>query len=233
MISIARRKHPRGRPPVSTPAARPCRHARSPLPAALRRRRNSALRLVVIGPRPVVRCHPARAVGIADKLSLSGTGGRTHAAEFTSTFAERLDTIWSMAVKHAADGDELLPGCALMRRAVCRPLVDAGRGRLSVKMASIPLHLYKPASISRSVRPPGRCATRCMRWYPPAWVRMAPRCTLAEGMGGSTVWSQDQASSVVFGMPLSVAKAGTFGSRCCRSTRSSGTERAGVVRWIC
>ena len=208
VINIARRKRPH-RPPVITPAP-PLPPRVAPLPAARRsERRSSALRLVVIG------ASTGGPVAIQRVLSSLPTNFpypvlvAVHMpAEFTATFAERLDTICSIKVKHAADGDELLPGCALIAPGGLQTLVDAGRGRLSVKMTSDPAQLYKP-----SVDITFGSAARALRDAVHAVVLTGMGSDGTEGARllkeyGSTVWSQDQASSVVFGMPYSVARAG-------------------------
>ena len=212
VINIARRKRTH-RPPASAPAPEP---APTPPPRvtpspAVRpsERRNSALRLVVIGastggPVAIQRVLAALPANFPYPVLVA-----VHMpAEFTATFAERLDSICSMTVKHAVDGDELLPGRALIAPGGLQTLVDARRGRLCVKMTSDAAQLYKP-----SVDITFGSAARALHDAVHAVVLTGMGADGTEGARllkehGSTVWSQDQASSVVYGMPYSVARAG-------------------------
>jgi two-component system chemotaxis response regulator CheB len=129
-------------------------------------------------------------------------------AEFTATFAERLDAMCRINVAQANDGDRLDPGLVLIAPGGKQSLVERQGPLLRLRVRSGEDQLYKPsvdllfASAARAVGP-------------------AVQGLILTGMGadgtegarllkerGASVWSQDQASSVVYGMPLSVAKAG-------------------------
>lgn len=129
-------------------------------------------------------------------------------AEFTATFAERLDSVSRIKVKHARDNEALIPGQALIAPGGMQTLVDSRAETLRVKIKPGGDQLYKPSvdilfgSVARSLGD-------------------AAQAVVLTGMGsdgtegarmlkeqGSSVWSQDQATSVVYGMPYSVVKAG-------------------------
>jgi two-component system chemotaxis response regulator CheB len=129
-------------------------------------------------------------------------------AEFTQTFAERLDSVCRIKVKHACDRDVLQPGQALIAPGGMQTLVDSRAETLRVRIKPGGDQLYKPSvdilfgSVARALGD-------------------AAQAVILTGMGadgtegarllkqhGSSVWSQDEASSVVYGMPFSVVKAG-------------------------
>lgn len=208
VINIARRKRTHRPLPVTPPVTAPPPRV-TPPPARPIERRHAALRLVVIGastggPVAIQRVLAALPANFPYPVLVA-----VHMpAEFTATFAERLDSICSMTVKHAVDGDELLPGRALIAPGGLQTLVDARRGRLCVKMTSDAAQLYKP-----SVDITFGSAARALHDAVHAVVLTGMGADGTEGARmlkehGSTVWSQDQASSVVYGMPYSVARAG-------------------------
>ena len=203
VISIARRKHGRramsGSPVMSPVASRPLRGGR----------RRGALRLVAIG---ASTGGPVAVQRVLSELPASYPYPVLVAvhmpAEFTLTFAERLDSVCAIEVGHAADGDELLAGRALIAPGGRQTLVEASGDRLRVRVKPGGDQLYQPSvdvlfgSAARS-------------------LGHAVHAVVLTGMGadgtagarllkerGSSVWSQDQASSVIFGMPHAVAKAG-------------------------
>jgi two-component system chemotaxis response regulator CheB len=129
-------------------------------------------------------------------------------AEFTRTFAERLDSVCAIAVRHAADHDALLPGRALIAPGGRQTMVEASARGLRVRVVPGDDQLYRP-SIDILFGSAARA------------LGNAVHAVVLTGMGadgaagarllkerGSSVWSQDQASSVIFGMPHAVAKAG-------------------------
>lgn len=125
---------------------------------------------------------------------------------FTKAFAERLNRQSALQVKEAAEGDSLYPGCVYIAQGGTQLLIDKSGKYLRIH--------------------PGDDRTR---YRPAVDVTFASaasvigRDTLAivlTGMGddgkegarllkrsGANVWCQDQASSVVFGMPSAVINA--------------------------
>lgn len=212
VISIARAKHVRAMPVMPATAATAARSTARPLSASFSRpleHRTGSLKLVVIGastggPVAVQRVlmdlpanypHP---VLVAVHMP----------AEFTPTFAERLDSVCKIKVKHAADNDALLPGEVLIAPGGMQTLVESNSGGVRVRTKPGGDQLYRPSvdimfgSVARALGD-------------------AAQAVVLTGMGadgtdgarllkerGSSVWSQDQATSVVYGMPYSVAKAG-------------------------
>jgi two-component system chemotaxis response regulator CheB len=129
-------------------------------------------------------------------------------AEFTATFAERLDSSCQIKVKHAGNGDGLLPGQALIAPGGMQTLVERRAGSLRVRINPGGDQLYKP-----SVDIMFGSVARVLEDAAQAVVLTGMGADGTEGARllkryGSAVWSQDQATSVVYGMPYSVAKAG-------------------------
>lgn len=129
-------------------------------------------------------------------------------AEFTATFAERLDTNSSIGVALAGDGDALVPGQVLIAPGGRQTLVERRGGQLRVRLKPGGSELYKPSidmMFSSAANELGDAVL--------AVVLTGMGADGTRGAGelkrrGSSVWSQDEQSSVVFGMPHAVAKAG-------------------------
>ncbi len=128
---------------------------------------------------------------------------------FTPAFAQRLNQLCQITVKEAEDGDALKPGVALLAPGGKQMVVESRAGRQIVRVLdSEPGQTYKP----------------CVDITFSSVARVFPANTLgviltgmgADGRegcralkaGGSTIWSQDEASCVVYGMPAAVADAG-------------------------
>lgn len=194
----ARRIHPVGSPPA--PAAslsRPPEH------------RRGALQLVVIGASTGGPVAIQRVLSeLPPDFSHPVLVGVHMPAEFTATFAERLDSVCRIKVKHAAHGDLLVPGQVLIAPGGKQTLVERYAGSIRVRIEPGGDHLYKP-----SVDIMFGSAARSLNDGTQAVVLTGMGADGTEGARllkerGSSVWSQDQATSVVYGMPFSVAKAG-------------------------
>jgi two-component system chemotaxis response regulator CheB len=128
---------------------------------------------------------------------------------FTPAFAQRLDQLCAINVKEAADGDELKPGTALLAPGGKQMLLERRGGRQVVRVIdSEPGQTYKP-SVDMTF-------TSIAKVYPAQTLAVILTGMGADGRegcrslkgGGSVVWSQDEASCVVYGMPAAVADAG-------------------------
>ena len=129
-------------------------------------------------------------------------------AEFTATFAERLDSLCRIQVALASDGAELRPGRALIAPGGQQTLVELRRGQMVTALRPGGDQLYKP-----SVDILFGSAARTLGAAVQAVVLTGMGADGTEGARllkerGASVWSQDQATSVVYGMPYSVDKAG-------------------------
>ncbi|MBP59309.1 MULTISPECIES: protein-glutamate methylesterase/protein-glutamine glutaminase [Idiomarina] len=131
-------------------------------------------------------------------------------AAFTKAFAQRLNGLCQVNVKEAEDGDVLRAGTAYLAPGGKQLMVEGrpGSARLRVKDDTSGRITYKPsvdltfASLSKTymgkvlgviltgMGADGRDGSRMLKDQ------------------GATIWAQDQASCVVYGMPQAVAQAG-------------------------
>lgn len=130
-------------------------------------------------------------------------------ASFTSAFAKRLDQMCALQVREAGDGDFLEPGTALLAPGGKQMVVESRGDRLRVAVReSSSDQNYKPcvdltfASIAKAA--PGKSLAIVLTGMG-ADGRDGARLLKK---GGAHVWAQDEKTSVIYGMPMAVAKAG-------------------------
>jgi two-component system chemotaxis response regulator CheB len=112
-------------------------------------------------------------------------------------------------VREALDGDVLKPGLALLAPGGKQMVIETRGDMMKVKITeSEPGQNYKPcvdvtfSSIARSM--PGKALAIILTGMG-ADGREGARVLK---QGGATVWAQDEASCVIYGMPAAVAEAG-------------------------
>lgn len=131
-------------------------------------------------------------------------------AAFTGAFATRLNSLAKIEVKEAVDGDLLRPGVAYLAPGGKQMLVEGSdtSAKLRIKDDDSPRITFKPsvditfgtaakvysdkvlAIVLTGMGSDGRDGCRLLKQF------------------GSKIWSQDEASSVVYGMPQAVTSAG-------------------------
>lgn len=131
-------------------------------------------------------------------------------AAFTGAFAQRLNTLSKIEIKEAEDNDLLRPGVAYLAPGGKQMLVEGseGQSRLRIKEDDSPRITFKP-----SVDITFATAARVFHDKVLAIVLTGMGSDGREGarmlkQQGSTVWAQDEASCVVYGMPQAIAAAG-------------------------
>ncbi|NLD00788.1 MAG: chemotaxis response regulator protein-glutamate methylesterase [Gammaproteobacteria bacterium] len=127
-------------------------------------------------------------------------------ATFTKAFAERLNKLCRIEVKEAEEGDMLRPGLALLAPGGKQMMIDA-RGFVRILPGDERLN-YKP-----SVDVTFGSAAQIFNDKVLAVVLTGMGSDGREGarmlkQAGSQVWAQDEASCVIYGMPMAVVKAG-------------------------
>lgn len=147
---------------------------------------------------------------------------------FTPAFAQRLNQQCAIAVREAKNGDTLEPGLALLAPGGKQTIIEsvAGRGRVKVIESRADQH-YRP------------CVDVTFESAAQAYAAKVLAVVLT-GMGadgregaralrakGARVWAQDEASSVIYGMPAAVAQAGLADKVLALS--AIGTELAGNI----
>jgi len=129
-------------------------------------------------------------------------------ATFTPAFAKRLDQMCAIEVREAQDKDILRPGVALLAPGGKQMRIEGRPGNVQVRISEEAGLTYKPSvDVTFS-----------------SIANVYPKDTLAivmTGMGadgregaktlkqrGSEIWAQDEASSVIYGMPAAIVDAG-------------------------
>ncbi len=126
-------------------------------------------------------------------------------AAFTKAFAERLDKLCQIQVKEAEDGDVLRPGLALLAPGGKQMMVDA-RGTVKILPGDERLN-YKPCvdiTFGSAAKSYGDKVLAVVLTGMGADGREGARLLK---QGGSQIWAQDEASCVIYGMPMAIVKA--------------------------
>ncbi|WP_349970495.1 chemotaxis response regulator protein-glutamate methylesterase [Pseudomonas caspiana] len=126
-------------------------------------------------------------------------------AAFTKAFAERLDKLCKISVKEAEDGDILRPGLALLAPGGKQMMID-GRGAVKILPGDERLN-YKPCvdiTFGSAAKSYGDKVLAVVLTGMGADGREGARLLK---QGGSNVWAQDEASCVIYGMPMAIVKA--------------------------
>ncbi|KAF1012134.1 MAG: Chemotaxis response regulator protein-glutamate methylesterase of group 1 operon [Pseudomonas fluorescens] len=126
-------------------------------------------------------------------------------AAFTKAFAERLDKLCRISVKEAEDGDILLPGLALLAPGGKQMMVD-GRGTVKILPGDERLN-YKPCvdiTFGSAAKSYGDKVLAVVLTGMGADGREGARLLK---QSGSSIWAQDEASCVIYGMPMAIVKA--------------------------
>lgn len=132
-------------------------------------------------------------------------------ASFTTTFAERMNHLSALQVKEAQHGDRLQSGWVYVAPGGKQIYVDGQRDDMRLRITEpVPGEIYKP-----SVDIAFRSAAESMRDQVLALVMTGMGSDGRVGAevlakAGSTVWGQNEASCVVYGMPKAVAEAGVL-----------------------
>ena len=185
--------------PVSTPRTAPAR----PVPA---RRAAGRFQLVVIG---TSTGGPVALQKVLSQLPanfpLPIVLVQHMPASFTAAFAERLDSLCKIKVTEARDGDSLRPGVALLAPGGKQLMIAKG-GKIKVLPGDERLN-YKPC-----VDVTFGSAANVFGDKVLAVVLTGMGSDGCEGarllkQRGAEVWAQDEETSVIYGMPMAVAKA--------------------------
>lgn len=190
--------------PTATPATS------APRPAAMPAARRGSFKLVAIGtstggPVALQQVLTKLPAGFPLPLVLI----QHMPGSFTPAFAQRLNQQCAIEVREARDGDELKPGLALLAPGGKQMVLEQRGSRTQIRITeSEPGQNYKP-----SVDVTFSSAAKAFPGQVLAVVLTGMGADGREGarllkQGGSSVWAQDEASCVVYGMPAAVAEAG-------------------------
>ncbi len=130
-------------------------------------------------------------------------------ASFTPAFAERLNKLCRIEVRQAEDGDMLRPGLALLAPGGKQMMIEIRSGKPLVRIMPGDERLnYRPSvdvtfgSLARAF--PGKTLGLILTGM---GADGREGCRMMK-QSGSPIWSQDEKTSVIYGMPMAVAKAG-------------------------
>ncbi|MGI1677456.1 MAG: chemotaxis response regulator protein-glutamate methylesterase [Cellvibrionaceae bacterium] len=128
-------------------------------------------------------------------------------SNFTEAFAERLNRLCNIEVRQAKDGDKLKAGLALLAPGGTQMMLDpSARGTLRVIPGDNRVN-YRP-----SVDITFASAAKVYGSKTLGIILTGMGCDGCEGarllkQSGAVIWSQDKETSVIYGMPMAVAKA--------------------------
>ncbi|MDY6830144.1 MAG: chemotaxis response regulator protein-glutamate methylesterase [Pseudomonadota bacterium] len=124
---------------------------------------------------------------------------------FTGTYAQRLDRDCALQVKEAQDGDRLEPGSVLIAPGAHQMRIERGRVRISADKAA---QLYAPSVDELFTTAAAAYSSRVLGIVLTGMGQDGARGAATLRSAHARVWAQDEASSVIFGMPAAVARAG-------------------------
>ncbi|MDP1931995.1 MAG: chemotaxis response regulator protein-glutamate methylesterase [Gammaproteobacteria bacterium] len=129
-------------------------------------------------------------------------------ATFTRAFAERLDRLCQITVSEAIDGQHLEPGCAYLAPGGKQMLVESRhQGMVRIMPGDERLH-YKPSldvTFGSAANEFGGRVLAMVLTGMGSDGREGARMLRAQG---ARIWVQDEASCVIYGMPMAVSRAG-------------------------
>lgn len=129
-------------------------------------------------------------------------------ASFTKAFAERLNSISTMTVKEAVDGDKIIPGHVYVAPGGMQLMIE-NRGQPSIRIRESDDRInYRPSvdiAFAAAAKYFGSKALGLVLTGMGADGKEGARLMKASG---AHIWAQDEASSVIYGMPMAVTKAG-------------------------
>ncbi len=124
---------------------------------------------------------------------------------FTGTYAQRLDRDCALQVKEAQDGDRLKSGQVLIAPGAHQMRIERGRVRVSADKSS---QLYAPSVDELFTTAAAAYASRVLGIVLTGMGQDGARGAATLRSAQARVWAQDEATSVIYGMPLAVARAG-------------------------
>ncbi len=131
-------------------------------------------------------------------------------AAFTAAFASRLNSLCKISVKEAAEGDILKPGCAYLAPGGRQMIIAGSESSAKIRILDddSPKITFKPSvdiSFGSAAKTFSGKVLGVILTGMGSDGKEGSRMLKAKG---ATIWSQDEQSCVVYGMPQAVDKAG-------------------------
>jgi len=128
---------------------------------------------------------------------------------FTLAFSQRLDKLCAIHVKQADDGDVLQPGTAYLAPGGKQMLLTGNNTRPKIRIKDGDQGLtYKPSVDVTFASVAGIYPAETLAIILTGMGADGRKGSVLLNQKGSTIWAQDEASCVVYGMPAAVAEAG-------------------------
>lgn len=130
-------------------------------------------------------------------------------ARFTASFAQRLNGMCQMSVKEAADGDSVVPGRVLIAPGGFHMLLKRSGARYYVEVKDGPEVFHQKPAVEVLFNSVAKYAgANAVGAILTGMGADGAKGLLAMRNAGARTLAQDQASSVVFGMPMEAIKCG-------------------------
>jgi len=131
-------------------------------------------------------------------------------AAFTAAFASRLNSLCKISVKEAAEGDILKPGCAYLAPGGRQMIISGSESSAKIRILDddSPKITFKPSvdiSFGSAAKTFSGKVLGVILTGMGSDGKEGSRMLKAKG---ATIWSQDEQSCVVYGMPQAIDKAG-------------------------
>lgn len=121
---------------------------------------------------------------------------------FTASFAQRLDSLCAIKVKEAIDGDRVLPGHALLAPGSYQTALQRSGAHYTVRVYSgPPVNRHRPSVDVMFESCAEYCGANAVGALMTGMGNDGAKGLLAMRQAGAATIAQDEASSVVFGMP--------------------------------
>ena len=125
-------------------------------------------------------------------------------ASFTGAFAERLDKLCSIKVKLAEDGDAIQPGVALLAPGGMQLILERTKIRIIEGDNRVN---YRPCVDITFASAAKHFAGNCLGIVLTGMGSDGRDGAKLMKAAGASIWAQDEHSSVIYGMPMAIAKA--------------------------
>ena len=127
-------------------------------------------------------------------------------ANFTEAFAERLNLSCQIEVRLAKDGDHLRPGLALLAPGGTQMMIDSVNRDVVRIMPGDERMNYKPSVDITFASAANIYGSKTLGIILTGMGKDGCEGARLLKQKGSVIWSQDQETSVIYGMPMVVAK---------------------------
>jgi two-component system, chemotaxis family, protein-glutamate methylesterase/glutaminase len=127
---------------------------------------------------------------------------------FSQAFAQRLNKICKLEVREAVDGDWLTPGLALIAPGNFHMMVQRYGDRYKVRVTDGPMVWHQRPAVDLLFKSAAECGSHVLAGLLTGMGKDGAEGLLRIREKGATTFSQDEASSVVYGMPRAAWECG-------------------------